>query len=173
MTSLTSRPGASALPSPYDVVAEHVPAQRRTKRDLLAASRLVEQRALAGGARTVLVTFQDRRHLSPSSRASYARIARSGASVHAFARGLVSDYAPTSDGLVTVALMPGDPVVGEWDIVVLGPGGGTAFVARDLQPDAPVTGADLDRPFAWARTDDPRLVREAADALLARVPQAA
>lgn len=170
MTSLTSRPGASTLPSPYGVVAAQVPTSPRAKRDLLAASRLVEQQALHGGAHTVLVTFQDKRHLSAASRASYARLARAGASVHAFARGLVSDYAPSSDGLVVVALMPGDVVVQEWDIVVLTPTGGTAFVARDLEPDRAVDGRDLDRPFTWARTDDRQLVRAAADALLARVP---
>ena len=108
MTSLTSRPGASVHPSPYELVAPHAPARRRTKRDLLAASRVVEQQALSAGAHTVLVTFQDKRHLSARSRAAYARIARGGARVHAFARGLVSDYRPDTDGLVTVALMPGD-----------------------------------------------------------------
>ena len=171
MTSLTSRPGASALPTPYDLVAPHVPPQDRTKRDLLAASRLVEQRALHSGAHTVLVTFQDKRHLSPRSRAAYARLARSGTRVHAFARGLVSDYRPDTDGLVTVALMPGDAVVQEWDIVVLGDTGGSAFVARDLEPETAVDGGDLERRFAWARTDDPALVREAAAALLGRLPQ--
>jgi DICT domain-containing protein len=157
-------------PSPYEIVAAHVPSQRRTKRDLLAASRLVEQQALAAGAHTVLVTFQDRRHVTAASRASYAGIARAGATVYAFARGLVSDYAPASTALMTVALMPDDALVSEWDIVVLTSTGGSAFVARDLTPGAAVGGADLERSFAWTRTDDPRLVADAADALLARVP---
>ena len=170
MTSLTAAPGAALQLSPFDVVAPHVRAQRRTKRELLAASRLVEAEALAGGAHTVLVTFQDKRHLTTASRASYARIARTGAVVHAFARGLVSDYRPDSQGLVTVALMPDDPLVGEWDIVVVGKRTSIAFVARDLAPGDAVDGADLDRPFSWTRTDDPELVQAAAAGLLARVP---
>lgn len=170
MTSLTSRPGASVHPSPYELVAPHVPAQRRSKRDLLAACRLLERQAMTSGAHTVLVTFQDKRHVTPASRAAYASLARAGATVYAFARGLVSDYAPASDGLTTVALMPDDPLISEWDVVVLTGSGGSAFLARDLSPAVPVQGRDLDRPFAWTRTDDPRLVQQAADALLSRVP---
>jgi DICT domain-containing protein len=170
VTSLTAAPGASLLPSAYDAVASRTRPQSRTKRDLLAASRLVEQAALRGGAHTVLVTFQDKQHLTTASRAAYARLARAGATVHAFARGLVSDYRPDTDGLRTVALLPDDPLALEWDIVVLGGSSSTAFVARDLAPGAPVRGADLDRRFDWVRTDEPELVQAAAEALLARVP---
>lgn len=169
MTSLTARPGAAALESPFDVVAHRVAPQRRTKRELLAASRLLERRALAARPQTVLVTFQDRRHLTAASRASYGALARGGAQVHAFGRGLVSDYSPGSDGLVHVALLPTDPLALEWDIVVQGPGISAAFVARDLTPGTPVDGADLDRPFSWTQTEDPGLVHECAQRLLARI----
>ncbi|MCW2607873.1 MAG: sensor-containing diguanylate cyclase/phosphodiesterase [Frankiales bacterium] len=170
MTSLTTRPGAAALLSPYDVVAATTTPVARTKRQLLAASRALEHRALSSGAEQVLVTFQDRRHLTPASRASYGRLARSGATVHAFARGLTSDYSPASAGLVHVALLPSDPLAGEWDIVVLGPRIAAAFLARDLAPDTPVDGKDLDRPFSWVQTEDRRLVEEAAARLRARLP---
>lgn len=170
MTSVTTRPDASAVDSPFDVVAHRVAPQRRTKRELLAASRLLERRALAARPDAVLVTFQDRRHLTGPSRQSYAALARAGAQVHAFARGLTSDYLPGSDGLVHVALLPHDPLVAEWDIVVLGDGISAAFVARDLAPDVPVQGADLDRPFAWTQTEDPDLVQRCAERLWARLP---
>lgn len=167
MASSLSLSGVTA--SPWETVAPTTACSRATKRELLALSREVENQALTGAARTVLVTFQDRRHLTSTTRASYARLARAGAEVHAFARGLVSDYRPDSDGLRHVALEPADPLVSEWDIVVLGPSP-VAFVARDLDPGRPVTGADLDRPFSWARTTDRAVVGRAADALLARVP---
>lgn len=170
MTSLTTRPDAARLLSPYDVVAPTARPLARTKRQLLAASRALEHRALVSGAERVLVTFQDRRHLTEASRASYGRLAQTGASVHAFARGLTSDYSPASKGLVHVALLPSDPLAGEWDIVVLGPRIAAAFLARDLAPEQPVAGKDLDRPFSWVQTEDRALVEEAADRLLARLP---
>lgn len=170
MTSLTTRPGAAGLLSPYDVVAATTTPVPRTKRQLVAASRALEQRALAAGVEQVLVTFQDRRHLTAASRASYGRLAQAGARVHAFARGLTSDYGPASRGLVHVALLPSDPLVGEWDIVVLGPRNACAFLARDLAPTTPVVGKDLDRPFSWVQTEDRDLVQECASRLLARLP---
>lgn len=172
MTSLTSAP-VTGLPSPFDLVAHVTRPQRRTKRELLAASRAVERQALEGGARSVLVTFQHKHHLTTPTRASYGQLARSGTSVHVFARGLVSDYQPDSQGLVHVALLPQDPVVMEWDIVVEGPGGSVAFVARDLDPAAAVQGADLDRAFSWTTTEDPDLVSQVAAALRARLPRTA
>lgn len=174
MTSLSSAlaPASSAtLPSAFERVVPAGPLPIATKRDLLGMSRAIEGRALAGGATTVLVTFQDRRHVTAATRVSYARLARSGVRVVIFARGLTSDYAPDSDGLLHVALRAADPVVREWDIVVLG-ASPLAFVARDLQPDTAISGPDLSRTFAWARTTDPRRVTEAADALLGRVPTA-
>ena len=170
MSSVTSSPSAVDLPSAWEAVTRSVPPSRGTKRDLLRMSREIERTAVAAGATAVLVTFQEKRHLTAASRASYGRLARAGVRVHAFARGLVSDYRPDSAGLVHVALLPKDPLVLEWDVVVLGPRP-TAFVARDLAPGSAV--ADDERPFSWARTDDPRLVDAAAAALLARVPVAA
>lgn len=170
MTSVLADASSAALASAYDCVAPTSTPARASKRELLAISRTLEARALTGGAHTVLVTFQDRRHLTAKTRASYARIARQGATVHVYARGLVSDYLPDSDGLSHVALTAADPLVLEWDIVVLG-AAPFAFVARDLDPSTAVVGADLDRPFSWVRTDDRRLVERAAQVLLARVPR--
>jgi DICT domain-containing protein len=170
MSSLTSSPDAADLPSAWEAVTRTVRPARGTKRDLLRMSREIEAAAVRGGASAVLVTFQEKRHLTPATRASYGRLARAGVRVHAFARGLVSDYRPDSAGLVHVALLPKDPLVLEWDVVVLG-ARPTAFVARDLAPGSHVD--DAERPFSWARTDDPRLVDAAAAALIARVPVAA
>lgn len=168
MSSVTST-SADGLPSAWECVAPTTACARATKRQLIPRSRAYEQQAMDAGARVVLATFQDRRHLTPASRAAYARLARAGLQVSVFARGLVSDYQPASDGLRHVALLPGDPLVHEWDIVVLGPRP-FAFVARDLNPGAAVLGKDLDRAFSWAETTDRVLVERAAHALLARVP---
>lgn len=170
MQSLTSTlEGRDAL-TPFELVAQHTPAVRRTKRELLAESRRLEDLALAQQAATVLVTFQEREHLTARSRDSYARLAKDGCRVFAFARGLVPDYRPESWGLRTVALLSTDALVSEWDIVVLGPRVARAFTARDLSPGRAGEGLDLERPFSWATTSDRQLVEQAADALLTRVP---
>lgn len=172
MPSLTTSPEAALLPSPFEAVAPHCRATRQTKGELLAASRRLERKVLerADGDCVVLVTFQHKEHLTPATRDAYAALARSGARVYAFARGLVSDYRTESWELNTVSLVSADPLVSEWDIVVLGPRIAHAFVARDLDPGRPVSGADLDRPFSHTSSDDRALVEAAADALLARVP---
>ena len=172
MPSLTSDPAALDAPTPFDLVAHRSRAERKTKRELLAASRRLERRLLTARPQTVLVTFQHREHLTARSRDAYAGLARDGAQVFAFARGLVSDYRPESWELRTVSLTSHDPLVSEWDIVVIGDGVAEAFVARDLTPGTEVVGKDLDRPFSWTSTTDPALVQAAAESLLARVPVA-
>lgn len=136
------------------------------------ASRRVERQALqqAGPGCTVLVTFQHKLHLTAATRDSYAALARAGATVYAFAKGLTSDYRPESWELAHVSILSRDLLVHEWDIVVLGPRVSTAFVARDLDPARAVDGKDLTRPFSWTQTDDRDLVEAAAGALLSRVP---
>lgn len=169
MRSLTSDPAALDQPTPFELIAPHSRAVRRTKRELIDLSRSFERRALRAGG-TVLVTFQSREHLTDRSRESYAALAAGGAEVFAFAQRLVPDYRPETWELRTVALLSLDPLVHEWDIVVDSPTVKAAFVARDLAPGAPVQGKDLDRAFSWTQTDDPELVRAAAASLLARVP---
>lgn len=172
MISLTSDPAARSVPTPFEVVAPHCRPERRLKRELLAASRRLERRLATRQVETVLVSFQHKQHVTPLSRDHYAGLARNGAQVFAYAHGLVSDYRPEAWELRTVALLEDDPLVSEWDIVVLGDGITEAFVARDLTPAAEVVGKDLDRPFSWTSTTDPALVRAAADAMLSRVPAA-
>lgn len=175
MTSQTSSvlapASAARQPSPYDSVAAGLTVARATKRQLLSVSRTIEAQAqaLRDSASTVLVTFQDRRHVTSATRASYARLTRRGTRVIIFARGLTSDYSPDSDGLLHVALTAADPLALEWDIVVRGPAP-FALLARDLDPGTAVTGADMNRPFGWVRTTDPDAVHRAAQALLLRVP---
>lgn len=172
MISLTSDPAAVDVATPFEIVAHRARPERRTKRELLAASRRLERRLSTRRVHTVLVTFQEREHFTEPSRDAYAGFARGGAQVFAFARGLVSDYRPESWELRTVSLLSGDPLVSEWDIVVLGEGFSEAFIARDLTPGTEVVGKDLDRPFSWTSTTDPDLVQQAAASLLARVPAA-
>ena len=53
----------------------------------------------------------------------------------------------------------------EWNVIVLGPHYGAAFVARDLGDDLP----DSDRRFDFALTHDRDLVTEAARSMMRRL----
>ena len=62
-------------------------------------------------------------------------------------------------------LAPDDPLIGEWDVVVLTPHFAAALLARDLGDDGP----DLERSFEYALTYRRDVVVRAASALMSRV----
>jgi DICT domain-containing protein len=64
-----------------------------------------------------------------------------------------------------VSLGPGDPLRGEWDVIMVGPHFAAALVARDRGDDGP----DADRRFGFVITHDRDLVIRAAQPLLDRL----
>ncbi len=68
-------------------------------------------------------------------------------------------------GVRGVDLFPGDPVLGEWDLVVLDPHFAVALVARDLGDSGP----ERARTFEFALTYDRTTVEQAAHSLISRV----
>lgn len=65
-------------------------------------------------------------------------------------------------------LVAGDPLLGEWDVAVLGPHFAGAQVARDLGD----TGPDRSRRFEVAVTHDRSLVVDLATTLMSRITPA-
>jgi EAL domain-containing protein (putative c-di-GMP-specific phosphodiesterase class I) len=163
----TWRPATTAphtvAASPYEVVAAVRPVRVSTKPMLLALSHHLE--ALAGdlsGPGVVMSAFQHARHFTPATARRYADLARSCAFAAAFGEGLVA--APVA-GVRTAPLGPGDPLRGEWSVVVVGPHEAAALVAQDLGDDGP----DAERRFAYVVTHERALVVAAAHALIARL----
>jgi EAL domain-containing protein (putative c-di-GMP-specific phosphodiesterase class I) len=146
--------------TPFEIVSRVRPVTRTTKGRLLPMSRHLE--ALAGDGPeppVLLACFQDGQHFGPGTAARYTRIAGHSPLVAALGTGLADEPAP---GVRGADLGPGDPLGGEWNVIVVGPHQAAALVARDLGED----GRDGDRWFDFALTHDRALVVEAARSLL-------
>jgi diguanylate cyclase (GGDEF)-like protein/PAS domain S-box-containing protein len=149
--------------TPFDVVAGEREIGEATKRLLLPMSRHLEQRAMRIGEGAVILTaFQDARHFTPATRRRYEALARHASLVAAFGVGLGAE--PVR-GVRGAELEPGDPLAGEWSVVVLGPHFAGALVGRDLGDAGP----DRDRRFAFTTIYDRGLVIAAARTLMARI----
>ncbi len=153
--------------TPFELIADLRRVRRGDKRLLLALSRQIEAEASTLGAEAVvLATFQHVDFFTPRSRARYESLARTAALVGALGQGLGEEPAA---GVRGAGLREDEPLVGEWDVAVVGPHFAGAFVARDLGD----TGADGDRRFDFFVTYERELVVRAARALMARIVPAA
>jgi EAL domain-containing protein (putative c-di-GMP-specific phosphodiesterase class I) len=160
-------PRPTAL-SPFDaVVGQGTPTRVGRKHVLLQISHHLESRALVDSASTLLLSaFQDVRHFTPDTARRYRDLAERCALVEAVGTGLPPCPAP---GVRGTRITVGDPLVGEWSVVVLGPHYAGALLGHDLGD----TGADADRRFRYVVTHDRSLVEQAAESLLRRVAGAA
>ncbi len=173
-------PGAAALPvprrplvlpradkrlvsrSPYAAAARLRPPQRGAKSLLVAVSKLLERQAgELHGLAVVLAAFEQARFFTPASAKRYAALANSTAFVVALGAGMPAEPVP---GVRGADLHADDPVLGEWDIAVVGPHFAAALVARDLGDDGP----DAGRTFDYVLTYDRELVLDVARSLMTR-----
>lgn len=123
---------------------------------------LENQTMNAGGSTVVLATFQNARFFTPQTSERYRRLAQSAAFVGALGQDMPATRLPGVRGCV---LDPGDPLIGEWDIAIVGPHYAAVLVARDLGD----TGPDRYRRFQFVLSHDRRLTIQVALALIARV----
>ena len=155
-------PGATPVTTgtPFGIVAARRPVTRATKADLMPLSRHLEALAGEGDQPPVLLAcFQEGRHFTPATAIRFARIARHSPLVAALGVGLPDEPVP---GVRGAHLADGDPLRGEWNVIVVGPHRAVALVARDLGDDGP----DRERRFEFALTHDRDLVVAAAQSLL-------
>ena len=117
----------------------------------------------AGESTVVLATFQQAAFFTPHTRRRYQRLARAAAFVGALGAGHAGRAAPRRPR--GAPSPPNDPVVGEWDIAVVGPHYAGAMVARDLGDE----GEDAERSFDYVLTYDRDLVLEVARSLMSRL----
>ena len=160
---VTARRDGSAERSPFDVVAQGRPVRSADKRLLIEISKQLEAHAhAAGDSAVVLAAFQDAEYFTPATRRRYAGLVRSCSFVAALGQGMPPEPAPGVRGAVLPA---GDPLLGEWDIAVLGPHFAACLVARDLGD----TGPDMDRRFQFVLSHDRELTIRVAASLMSRV----
>lgn len=151
--------------SPFDAVTSAGHPTRVARKDvLLQISRHLEEQALADpGAPLLLSAFQDVRHFTRATGEYYSRLSEQCALVAALG---VSMPREPSQGVRGAAIYPGDPLEGEWSVVVLGPHYSGALRSKDLG-DLDTT--DADRRFSYVVTHDRAAVELAAHSLLRRV----
>ncbi|WP_299959473.1 EAL domain-containing protein [uncultured Modestobacter sp.] len=151
------------LVSPFACLPAEVPVREAPKALLIELSKQLERQAMRLGETCVVAAaFQEARHVTPATRLRYRDLVERVGFVAAIGEDLTAEPLP---GLRGATLSAGDPVRGEWDIVVLSPHFSAALLARDLGDDGP----DMDRRFAYALTYRRDTVVRAAQALLSRV----
>lgn len=139
-------------------------APRRSRKALLIeiSKHLERQAMVAGESTVVLATFQDASFFTTATGRRYAQLASQAALVGALGEGMPPEPLPGIRGCV---LDPDDPLVGEWDIVVVGPHFAATLVARDLGD----TGPDNDRRFEFVLSHNRDLAIQVAFVLMSRV----
>jgi PAS domain S-box-containing protein len=149
--------------SPFDCLPAEVTVREAPKALLIELSKQLERQAMWLGETCIVASaFQEARHVTPSTRQRYRDLVERVGFVAALGEGLPVEPLP---GVRGADLAPGDPVRGEWDIVVLSPHFSAALLARDLGDDGP----DRDRRFTFALTYERDTVVRAARALMSRV----
>ncbi|QIG43215.1 EAL domain-containing protein [Nocardioides anomalus] len=149
--------------SPFDALPEGTTLRRATKGLLLELTYHLEREALRLGETCVVAsTFQEARHLTPGTVRRYADLGRSAGFVCALGRDLPDEPAP---GVRGASLSDDDPVLDEWDVVVISPHFATALLARDLGDDGP----EMERTFEYALTYHRDTVVRAGEELVSRV----
>jgi len=158
----TSASGADAA-SPFACLPPGTPLRRSSKRLLVEISKQLEREAMRVGETCVTAaTFQHARHFTVATEQRYRDLADRVGFVCAVGEDLSEE--PVA-GVRGATLSPDDPVLGEWDVTVIGPHFAAALLARDLGDDGP----DMDRTFEYALTYERDVVAAATHALLSRV----
>jgi EAL domain-containing protein (putative c-di-GMP-specific phosphodiesterase class I) len=160
------RHAATILPrerTPFEIVAAKRPLRRADKRLLLELSLSIERQvANQGSAAVVISSFQEASYFTEKTACRYAGLAEDAALVAALGADMSREPAPGVRGFH----LPGDDALrGEWNVTVLGPHFGAAFVARDLGD----TGPDSERRFDFAMTHDRELVTAVARSMMRRL----
>lgn len=102
---------------------------------------------------------------TPATAQRYAELSDTVAFAAVLGVGMPAQPLP---GLRGGSLAATDPVVGEWDIAVIGPHFGAALVSRDLGDSGP----DATRRFDYVLTHDRDVAVAVAAALISRVSRA-
>jgi EAL domain-containing protein (putative c-di-GMP-specific phosphodiesterase class I) len=156
---------ASATGTPFDLLD---PRRIRigSKGLLLSISRHIEQQgSTLQTPPLVLGAFQEAGRFTPATAERYRALAARCPLVAAFGAGMTPSPAL---GVRGADLRVGDPLRGEWTVVVVGPHYAGALIAKDLGD----TGPDLERRYLFALTHHHETVLTAARMLLGRIEPA-
>jgi hypothetical protein len=159
----TGGTGLAPVVSPFDCLPEGTVLRQAPKRLLIELSKQLEREAVrVGDSCVVASSFQYDRHFTSDTARRYRRLVEHVGFVCAIGEGLSPEPVP---GLRGASLAADDPIIGEWDVTVLGPHFSTALLARDLGD----TGPEMDRMFEYALTYSRETVVAATHQMLLRV----
>jgi hypothetical protein len=152
--------------SPYASLSRHQAARTSDKRALLALSRSIEARALAGAPHADLwVSLQHVRFHAGRTRRLHVELARAGVRVHVYGVR-VRDGRPVPDALSCHDISEFGPLAQEWDVLLVTPELGLGLAARQVEPLLPGHHSDdMTRRFDWVLSEDRADVAYAAAAL--------
>ena len=154
---------AAAAPSPFGCLPVGARLRESTKPLLIEVSKHLERQAGRLGASCLLLsTFQQGDRFSSFTADRYHALASTVGFVGVLGEGLAAE--PVA-GVRGAHLPPDDPVVQEWDVIVLAPHFAAALLARDLHAGT----ADRERTFEFALTYHRDTVRDAAHSLMSRI----
>lgn len=153
-----------AMESPFGLVG---PAGRTTRSAtkplLVELSKHLERQAMNAGETAVVVsTFQHASMFTAATRRRYRLLVESAAFVGVLGEDIFEEPIP---GVRGGRLLPGDPLLDEWDIAVIGPHYAATLIARDLGGSI----TDPDRRFAFMLSHDRELVVAVASLLMDRM----
>jgi EAL domain-containing protein (putative c-di-GMP-specific phosphodiesterase class I) len=149
--------------SPFSCLPPDAVLRQSTKALLVELSKQLEYEAMRIGEMCVVAsTFQHARHFTTATADRYSRVAKEVGFACALGEDIALEPVPNLRG---VALRPGDPLMGEWDVAVISPHFSAALVAREVDD----SGYDMERMFEYALTYRRDTVVRVAHALLSRV----
>lgn len=152
------------LGTPFELAAAAQRTPRTaTKPMLIELSKHLERQALSAGETAVIIsTFQHATMFTPATQRRYRQLVASAAFVGVLGEDILEEPLP---GVRGGRLEPGDPLLEEWDIAVIGPHYAATLIARDL-------GGDIDDPnrrFAFMLSHNRELVVSVAGYLMERI----
>ena len=147
--------------TPFHILSAGRECTRSGKRLLVSMSADLEVRAEGGGRDSIaLGTFQHCDHFTGAARRRWRSMADALAHVAVFAVG----FGASTSGPELVPIAPHDPLVDEWNVIVLGESFACALSALDLHPRR----AEGEREFEYVVSYDREAVARAARATLSR-----
>ncbi|HSP74846.1 MAG TPA: EAL domain-containing protein [Cryobacterium sp.] len=158
---------AASLPTggtPYEVVAPMLSPRLSNRALLVQMSIFLEARARASGdSAVVLSTFQHHRNFTPATRRRYDALAETAGLVAVYIAG---DAAlERGKGIRVAPIDRTDPLLEEWDIVVLTADFAAVLAAREVDPTNHAEGS-----YEFVLTHDRELATAAALTLINRLP---
>jgi EAL domain-containing protein (putative c-di-GMP-specific phosphodiesterase class I) len=149
--------------TPFSVTAERREARPSHRDLLLQVSQFLEARAAQeAGSAVVLTTFQHRDNFDARAMERYYPLGGSTAFVAVFGPGF--SELTLSETVRAVELDEADPMVAEWNVVVISPNFAATLTARQVGEPSPSNDA-----WEFILTHDRRLTIEAARTLVARI----